>query len=397
MKTVLYPEWLLDGTGGQPLSNHAIVIARDTIETVIPRDCVTVDQETKELELPGKTVIPGLINSHVHLVLPGDGSPFAEVEHESDIALALRAAHNAAESLKAGVTTVRDCGGRGTIVLELREALKEGKLTGPRIIACGWPVTMTGGHERYFGGEADGEVELRRMVRRQVSAGADFIKVLASGGGTPGTLSHHPSFSLDELRVIADTAHGLGLPTGMHCIATESIAWAMEAGADIIEHALFMDIDEELRFNQSVAADLAASGIPVATTMQVARDIQDLGIGDTNMDRWKRMLDADREIKARLHELGVALLPGSDAGWRATPFDTFWKELDELIIIGMSPIEAITAATGTAAQVLGLADQLGTIDEGKLADLAVIDGNLAQDIRRLENVEAVFQSGKRVV
>jgi imidazolonepropionase-like amidohydrolase len=171
----------------------------------------------------------------------------------------------------------------------------------------------------------------------------------------------------------------------------------MEAGADIIEHALFMDTDEELRLNQSVAADLAASGIPVATTMQVARDIQDLGIGDTNMDRWKRMLDADREIKARLHELGVTLLPGSDAGWRATPFDTFWKELDELVIIGMSPIEAITAATGTAAQVLGLANQLGTIDEGKLADLAIIDGNLAQDIRRLENVEAVFQSGRRVV
>jgi imidazolonepropionase-like amidohydrolase len=396
MRTVLYPEWIVDGTGALPLSNHAVVIAGHSIEILASRDSIALEEGDQELALPGTTLLPGLINSHVHLVLPGDGRPFSAVQHESDVALGLRAAHNIGESLKAGVTTVRDCGGRGTIVLEVREAVRNGMLPGARVIACGWPVTITGGHERYFGGEADGAVELRRMVRRQVSAGADFVKVLASGGGTPGSLSHYPSFSLEELRVIVDTAHSLGLPVGLHCIATEAISNAIQAGADVIEHALFMEADGRLHLNERVAEELAESGIPVTTTMQVARDIQDLRPGDVDLDRWRYMFEADCEIKARLRALGVTLLPGSDAGWRVTPFDTFWKELDELVKIGMSPVEAIHAATGRAARVLGIADQVGTIQAGKLADLVVVAGEVSRDIRCLQNVQTVLQSGTRV-
>jgi imidazolonepropionase-like amidohydrolase len=269
-------------------------------------------------------------------------------------------------------------------------------LPGARIIACGWPVTITGGHGRYFGGEADGAVELTQMVRKLVSAGAEFIKVLASGGGTPGALSNYPSFSLQELQVIVAAARSMGMPTGMHCIATESMSNAILAGADIMEHGLFMQPDGRLLFDERVAEGLAEAGIPLVTTMQVARDIQDKRPSDVDLDHWKHAIEADRKIKAKLLSMGVTLLPGSDAGWRVTTFDSFWKELDELAHIGMSPAEVIHSATGRAAKILGLGEQVGTVKAGKLADLVVVHGEASRDVRCLSQVKLVFQSGRQV-
>lgn len=396
MRTILYPDWIVDGTGGPPLMGRAVVVDGDRIEAVAPVDAVAVREGDQTIDLSQATLIPGLINNHVHLVLPGDNTPFEQVQLESDTFLALRAAHNAATSLRAGVTTVRDCGGRGATILDLRNAQASGMVCGARVISCGWPLTITGGHGRYFGGEADGEEALRQMIRRLVSAGADYVKVLASGGGTLGSYAQYPSFSVKELKAIVEVSHALGRLVAAHCTATAAIANAVQAGVDLIEHGMFLEPDGSMRYDEGVAEALAEAGVPVTTTMQVARDMVEVLPDGEDRDHWQGWVEADREIKVKLRELGVPLLAGSDAGWRATAFDTFWRELDELVGVGMSPVEAIRSATGSVAEALGHDDEYGTVQEGKIADLVAVGGNLVQDIQCLTDVEAVFQAGTRI-
>lgn len=394
-RMVLQPTSILDGTGGPPLRDRVVTVVGERIESVIPADAFHPQPGDHVLDLPGMTLLPGLINCHVHLVLPGDNTPFVPwIDTQSDAALALRAAHNARTALHAGVTTVRDCGGRGTVVLDVRDALAEGLMEGAQVLSCGWPLTITGGHTRQFGGEADGEAALRTMVRRLVSLGADFIKVMAAGGGTPGSLPHYPSYSVAELRVIVETAHSLGRLVSAHCIATASILNAIEAEVDFIEHASFFGPEGVPRFDPVVADRLAAADIPVIPTLQVNRDMVEALPDGPERALWQLRLESQRAIVQHLHQLGVPLLAGSDAGWRATAFDTFWKELDELVVAGLSPSAAVAAATGNASRALGIGECYGTIKPGLVADLVAVEGDLSADIRCLSRVQVVIKRGR---
>jgi imidazolonepropionase-like amidohydrolase len=186
MRIILQPEWILDGSGSNPLTGYVVVMEGDIITAVSPAEEHAPHAVDQTVDLPGMTLIPGLCNNHVHLVLRGDSVAVEPgVEHLSDAQLAIRAVHNMATALRAGITTVRDCGGRGRIVVDARHAQASGLIEGARVISCAWPLTMTGGHTRQFGGEADGDVALRRMVRQVASQGVDFVKVMASGGGDP--------------------------------------------------------------------------------------------------------------------------------------------------------------------------------------------------------------------
>jgi imidazolonepropionase-like amidohydrolase len=394
LRTIFYPEWLLVGTGAPPATGQAVVIAEEQIEAVLPVEAVTVRPDDTVLRLPGATLLPGLINHHAHLVLPGDNTPFVPwIDTQTDAALALRAAHNAAVSLHAGVTTVRDCGGRGTTVLDLRQAQAEGLEGGARVISCGWPLTITGGHTRHFGGEVDGIDGIVRMVRQIIGLGADFVKVMVSGGGTPGSLPQYPSFSAAELRVVVETAHELGRKVAAHCIATESIVRAVEAGVDLIEHAMFVEPDMTLHYNPRVGEILARSSIPITPTLQVNRAMIEALPDGPEREFWQRRSEAQRDVMRELHHLGVPLLAGSDAGWRATAFDTFWQELDELVLCGLSSAQAVHAATGAVSAALGESERYGTIRAGQRADLVVIEGSLASDIRQLSHVTLVMLGG----
>jgi imidazolonepropionase-like amidohydrolase len=298
-------------------------------------------------------------------------------------------------SLHAGVTTVRDCGARREIVLDTRAAQIGGVFRGSRIVSCGWTITMTGGHTRNFGGEADGEVALRQMVRRLVSRGVDFIKVMASGGGTPGSLPGHPSYTVDELRVIVETAHDLGKTVTTHCTCTAAIANSVAAGVDCIEHAMFTLPHTPFGYDPRVAEALARSGAWVTPTTQVNRAMVEQTPAGADHDAWARRLEAQQADVARLHDLGIPILAGSDAGWRVTAFETFWKELDQLVVCGLSPVEAVHAATGRVSQALGLGHHLGTIQPERVADLLLVEGDVAQDIRRLAYVRTVYQAGQK--
>jgi imidazolonepropionase-like amidohydrolase len=395
MRTIFYPEWLIDGTDAEPLTNHAVVVGGGRIEAVAPASSILARDDDLPVSLPNATLLPGLINNHVHLNLPGDNTPFWDVNKESDVCLALRSVHNAQASLRAGVTAVRDCGARGTIAIELREAQAKGLVEGTRIMACGWPITISGGHLRNFGGEADGEDALCRMVRRKVSAGVDFVKVMASGGGTPGTLPHYPSFSVAELRVIVETSHALGKRVVVHCTCTAAIENAVTAQVDFIEHAMFNAPTQQAIYDPRVAELLAKSGIAVTPTLQVFRDLVDLLTDGPERSSWQVRNEAHENAVRNLHALGVPLLAGSDAGWRATAFDTFWKELDELVGCGLAPVQAIAAATGAISKAWGY-DNFGMIQSGRMADLVVVPGDVSRDIKRLARVQAVYQAGVKV-
>lgn len=396
-RMILQPGWLIDGSGSGPLRDHAVIVADGKILEVAPASGVESRASDRVVSLPGMTLLPGLINNHAHLMLPGDNTPFVPwIDLQSDATLALWAAHNALVSLNAGVTTIRDCGGRGRIILDLRDLQRTGQAGGARVISGGWTITITGGHTRHFGGEVDGVDAAVQMTRRIVSQGADFVKVMASGGGTPGSLSQYPSFTREELRAIVDTAHGLGRPVCAHCIASDSLANAIEAGVDFIEHASFMAPDSSTQYDPALAERLAESGIPVTPTLAVARDMVDCSPAGPERELWERRLEAQRRTVGHLHELGVPLLAGSDAGWRATAFDAFWKEIDELATSGLSNVEAIGAATSGVSQALGRGDEIGRVAAGLAADLLVVEGNLTDDLKHLRDVRLVFQGGELV-
>src|SRR4051794_29323425 len=249
---------LIDGTGSEPRRDVVLTIDNGVITHLSETGAMP---HGPVLDLGEYTVLPGLINMHAHTVLPGDGTPFAEWMALPDELLLLQAQVNAMASLQAGVTTIRDCGGRGQLMFRLRDAIRLGIVPGPRFVLCGRALTITGGHCHYFGGEADGPDEMRRAARQLLKEGADFIKIMASGGGTVGTYSQYPAFDREELAAAIHEAHKIGKRASCHCIATESIPLALDAGTDHIEHCMFMSADTTIRYDSAIGDRLAAAGV----------------------------------------------------------------------------------------------------------------------------------------
>ncbi len=395
MRTLIYPEWLIDGTGSAALQAHALAVTDGRIEALGPASAIIATPEDTVVRAPGTSLLPGLINMHAHLSLAADNAPFIPyMDAHSDVALGLRAAHNAAASLRAGVTTVRDCGSRGRSVLDLIGARAEGLLQIPRILAAGCALTISGGHMRPFGGEVDGVDGCRQMVRRLVSAGADFIKMAGSGGGTPGSLTDYPSFSVAEMQATVETAHGLGRRVTVHCTAAAAIERALAARVDSLEHGYFGAPGNFQAFDQRLADGLAEARISVTPTLQVFRDMAEFHPAGAERDFWQRRREVLITNAGRLWQAGVRLTAGSDAGWRFTRFDNYWRELEEMRACGMSPLEVIHAATGAAAEAAGRAQEFGTLRAGLSADLLLVEGNAAEDLASLQSVRSVYLEGR---
>jgi imidazolonepropionase-like amidohydrolase len=236
--TVIRAGRLIDGTGADPATDVALVIEGGKIAR---REPWSDDLQREGIihDFSGQTVLPGLVDAHCHLTLLGAGLPYEQEEGHTDEFMAVTAVHNAQVMLRSGVTTLRDNGARHSIMFAVREAMNQGLLIGPRMLISGRPITPTGGHFHWCGGTADGEQEILRQIRRLVHEGADHIKIMASGGGTAGTNPGLPSYTVSELRAAVDGAHYYGRLTTAHCRATRSIANAVEAGLDCIEHAEF--------------------------------------------------------------------------------------------------------------------------------------------------------------
>jgi imidazolonepropionase-like amidohydrolase len=346
--------------------------------------------------LAGTTVLPGLIDAHVHLNLAGTGGRFEPLV-EDDATLAVAAAAHARAALESGVTTVRDCGSRGQSTFAARRAIEHGWFEGASIWAAGAMLTVPKGHCWPFGGEVSGTEGGRRGVRAQKAAGADFIKVIGSGGGTDGTYSWTPSFATEELRAIVDEAHGLGMKVTVHCTCAEAMRRTALSGADQIEHGTFYTEGHGYEIDTDAIHAVAEAGVAVTSTLAISAllaermtDVDDPAQRDT----WRRMRDAWLESNRLMHESGIVHVAGTDAGWRHCDFQEMAREIACLRAIGLGGGESLRAATSTAARVMAM-DGVGVLEAGSPADLIAVEGDPVADAAALSRVRLVVHRGRR--
>jgi imidazolonepropionase-like amidohydrolase len=355
------------------------------------------------LDLGDATLLPGLIDCHVHVGLPGDGSSLESPSSEPDADLVDAAVSHAQDALASGVTTLRDCGGRGLTTLAVRQVLRQSD--GPRLVASGFPLTVPGGHCARFGGETEG-TDLAARTAELVAAGADFVKVIGSGGGTPGTRPWAPTYSTRELAAAVQVAHAAGRQLAVHSLTGDATLRAAEAGADHVEHASFTaDEDGNQRYLPEVATALLRHKTGVTPTLsarfhtvaalQARSSTQPADIAE--LDRWMRMLEEHVAQAGRLLVAGVELTAGTDAGWRFTPFGALVDELLLLRDAGMSCAQALAAATTTAARLVGLASTIGQLAFGYGADVLAVEGDPLEDLRALRHPTHVWRAGRQLV
>jgi imidazolonepropionase-like amidohydrolase len=344
-----------------------------------------------EVDAAGKVVAPGLIDAHVHVMM--DGRPdVATAVADSDYTASYRAASNLEAAVAAGVTTVRDLGSRGTLALDAGEAVADGKFDGPRVLACGRNVIMTGGHGNWFGREADGPAEVRKAAREQLKAGADVLKCMATGGVlTEGAVTGAPELTPEELAAFTDAAAPTDTPTAAHAHGEVGIKNAVEAGISSVEHGTFMD--------REAAEMMAERGTYWVPTASALRGIVDNGVeAGIPEDAVAKAEDAaDRFDDAWDHALAadVPVAMGTDAGTPFNFFEDIPRELAYMVEYGLSPEAALEAATVNAADLLGL-DDVGRVEAGYRADLLVLDADPTEDVEAWQDPEAVFAAGERV-
>ena len=406
---VLLADRLIDGRGGPAEENIAVVIAGSRIKEVVPKGQLAASQTPLRAteEFPGATLLPGLIDCHTHTNMPADGRTGEEVIPDGDDVRLLRSARNVRAALESGVTTLCDCGAWNRTAFSLKTGVQQGIVDGPRLLVCGRPITTTGGHCWYMGSEADGVEGVRRATRQLIKEGADFIKVMATGGSTLTSDPFRPAYTVDELRSITDEAHRRQRVVAAHCRCVQGMACALEASIDVIVHGFFAGEDGVRRFDPWVAERMAKQSVPVNPTLHLGR----CQIWLLHEKREREGLTEDEEMRLgrsehgytsgleecrQLIESGVKLVAGSDCGWGVYPFGQFAHEIGALAEAGLTPMEAILAGTANCAQAFGILDQVGTIEAGKEADLLVVEGDPSKDISTLNEVVAVFKGGKRV-
>jgi imidazolonepropionase-like amidohydrolase len=338
------------------------------------------------IDVSGCTIIPGLIEAHAHLCFNAQPNWRETYDADSPERLLLRMAAAAASMLQAGITTVRDLGAPTGLAIELRDAIRDGLTPGPDLLVAGAPITTTGGHCWFLGGEADGELRIRVRVRELAKSGVDWIKVMATGGNmTPGTNVNEPQYSLAELRAIVDEAARLGLRVAAHCHGTPGIRHAAEAGVATIEHCSFRT-EDGLILDEEVAALIAERGVAVSPTVHSGYlRGPDSPVHDQRM-----------EVAAGILRAGCEVIMSTDCGIPGTPHDVLPRSIavwaDQT---GTTPVDALASATSRSARVLGLHDR-GSLEPGKRADFLVVEGNPLDDLTALQDVRLVVQGGQIV-
>lgn len=382
---------LIDGSGRAALDDALLVIENDKIKTVGKSGDVPLPAGGEVTDLTGKTVLPGLIDAHVHLFFNPVADPLAFAAGESDNTATLRAAGNGQKTLRSGITTVRDLGWRSFACIDLRNAVAGWVIEGPRILTCGQFLTMTGGHVWPCGFEADGPEELRKGARLQLKAGADLIKLMATGGVlTPGVEPGSSQLDEEEMRAAIVEAKKAGKGAAAHAQGTEGIKNAIRAGVSSIEHGMILD--------EEAVSLLLERDVYLVPTLSapywISRRGSAEGIPDYMMEKNNKIMEQHKVSFRMAYEAGVKIAMGTDAG---TPFNEHGSNCLELKLMveqGMQPLEAITAATLNSARLLGIEAQAGTVTPGKEADLLVLNSNPLQDMAALSDIHSVYKGGR---
>jgi imidazolonepropionase-like amidohydrolase len=398
---------LFDGTGAPPIVDAAILIDGERIVEVGPAAAVPTPEHAVTIDFPEQTLLPGLVDCHSHTNLPGDGTTIEQAAAETDEIHLLRSVENARTALATGVTTLRENGAVRETAFVLREAIRRGIVQGPRLSVAGRPITVTGGHCWPMGGEADGVEGVRQAVRQLVKEGADWIKAMSTGGGTLNTRPYQASYTIEELRAIADEGHRANRLVGIHCTGTAGIVNALDAGADMLIHAMFNNPDGTASLDQDLVTRIVDRGVWVNPTVHVMRArvwryerlTRERALTDAeaaDLALMTRRTDALFEHVSALVQAGVKLAAGSDCGWSHYAFGGFRHEIEALATCGLGTAKALRSGTLDSADAMGLAADVGSLEPGKLADLLVVDGDPLADLAALGNVTAVFLGGRRV-
>jgi imidazolonepropionase-like amidohydrolase len=389
---------LIDGVSERPLSPAVVLIENGRIVAVGPTLAVPAD--ARVIDLGGATLLPGLIDVHDHLTSIPENSGYnglaVSIPRE-----ALHGAASARKTLEAGFTSVRNVHASGYSDVALRDAIQAGEIPGPRLLVSGPALGITGGHcdtnllpaEFHFKetGVADGPWEARTRVREVVKYGADLIKICASGGvlsrgDQPGT----PQYSPEEMKAIVEEAHRLGRKVAAHAHGTQSIKEAILAGVDSIEHASLID-DEGVRLAKEHGTFLV---MDIYNDDFILQQGLKVGMLPESIEKEKLIGRLQRENFQRAVRGGAPMAFGTDAG--VYPHGDNAKQFAYMVQYGMTPMQAIQAATSNAAELMGWRDRVGSIEAGRYADLIAVAGDPLADIRSLEKVGFVMKGGEVV-
>ena len=354
------------------------------------------------------TILPGLVDGHTHMMAPGDGTHGDITGAEEDDILLMRALKNAKTFLAAGVTTARENGAKNKVAFSLKKGIRSGLSEGPEMIISGRPITITGGHFWYCGSEADGRDGVRQEVRKLVKEGADFIKIMATGGSTWSSDPLRPSYTAEEIAVIVEEAHHFGRLTAAHCASMQGIKNSLDAGVDMIIHCVFEDETGMYDFNEPLAEQLAAAKAWVNPTLHVVQ----AGIDHTermgynrgwltkdeqaSLDSSKASLETRVDSVNRLIKMGVRMIAGSDSPWGAFPPGEFVKEMIALNKAGLSNTEALVTGLSHAAESIAAGEQAGTLSPGRPGDILIVGGDPTSNLNALWDIKDVYKSGVRI-
>jgi len=387
---------VFDGTGAAAIDDGFVRIENGRIRDIGRRaDLGTAASGARDLG--DATILPGLINMHTHLTCSGSDDVLGDALNDSYEVKMMRAVENARASLLSGVTTIRDCGTLNKIVFAIREASKRGLIDAPHVWAAGEVLTSTGGHCWFFGVECDSADDLRKAVRRQVKAGADYVKVMSSGGGlTPNSNPLAAQFTREQMTAIVDDSARLGRYVASHCHGTPSVYNSVAAGVRTIEHCSFWETSGT-EYHQDAIDGVVEKGIYICPTIGVGERQRQKLAAEGAASPMESHRERKLENMRRMHASGVKWVSGNDAGMIRTGFDDFQLDLELMVEhVGLSSAQAIVTATGQAAEALGPVD-FGTLAPGKRADVLAVRGDALADIGRLRDLLLVMKSGRAVV
>lgn len=386
---------LLQKVGHAPTDDAAVLIEDGRIVQVGPEERVPDPEDAYRISFPSGTALPGLIDTHVHLTFPVGDDLEARLAVTPDVELLRIGLARAEILLRSGITTTCDLGARGSLAFEIRAAIEAGRAIGPHLLVAGRPVTPPGGHCHYLGGEARGRSGVRAAVRQLIADGVDIIKIMASGGVlTDGTQPRTPSFDPSVLRQAVDEAHQSGRRVTCHAHGITAIRDAIEVGADSIEHASMLDDAGRWRYDATVGRALAESRVRVVSTVSVTKRIWSTLPTPVAPKVTRDAFRYDVRVSNVRHLMadGVTIVAGTDAGVPRSRFeDQLVSELEALTEAGATRTESLAMATHLAAQHLGIADETGTIEIGKRADIIVVPWDPTADLSVLRRPVTVIR------
>jgi len=398
VKWAIKAQRLFDGTGNPVVRDALVVIENERITATGPASQVALPEGTAVLDVGNRTVMPGLIDAHVHILLSGSVTSGQESRAATESQALLMGVRNAQLALQSGLTTVRDCGDRDYLSLALRDCINHGDLAGPRVLCSGPVLTSTAGQLWWHSIECDRVDELQKAVRTLVKHEVDFIKLMGTGGNaTPGSNPEASQYDAAGFQAVADDAHRMGKKVAVHVHGVEGMRRAVDAGIDTLEHCPFR-AHGRIAYDERLVADIIASNLIVSLAMPAtwyrlrAEEMREPRAHPGHL--WQERYETIR----RMHAAGVKLVVSSDQGSTGTQIDELPLLMEFLTQHVHIPAAAVLrGVTGLAAEALGLEDRLGTLEPGKLADIVIVDGDPLADMSAMRRIHTVIKDGETLV